>query len=70
MKGTRPRGRCKVCGKLCALNSPSGDWLGALFPRKHLRDGKLCEGIWVEITEINDDRHNAAQPQAAPKEPQ
>lgn len=51
-KWRRPRGKCLQCGKIVALNAPSGDWLLALYPRKHEHGGNLCEGMWREITKL------------------
>ena len=45
-----PRGICKNCGKETALRRPSGDWLGALYPRRHYdAKGQICEGCIMEI---------------------
>lgn len=52
----KPKGKCVKCGRMCSLNAPSGDWLLALYPRKHkLPTGEICPGTWFETSiEINE----------------
>ncbi len=53
----RPRGKCRVCGKTFALKAPSGDWVNALYPRRHNSEGGgECDGVWVETEITKDER--------------
>lgn len=45
-----PRGICRECGREFALKATRGDWLCALYPRRHNDStGKECEGSWIEV---------------------
>jgi hypothetical protein len=51
-----PKGRCKQCGKVTSLRAPTGNYLDALFPRKHRdKDGSVCEGTWSETEPLQKD---------------
>ncbi len=50
-----PRGKCRVCGKECALYAPTGDYLQAIFPRRHTNNGKPCDGNLLEVHKITKD---------------
>lgn len=57
-----PRGVCRECGKEVALRAPTGNYLDALFPRRHRIAGSVCVGTWHEVEPIKSGHEEKVTP--------
>jgi len=60
--------KCFVCGKLTSGRKPKGGDGSFYYPRRHrLKDGRLCEGVFMEAVWIKESPNNYIQPTKEPR---